>query len=186
MKTTLSQRLLDICSEDNDLETFTKNDLNQNRIDQIEYELKEYFKFDKILWMDLPMCLAEDGSTLVAQTMKLAHPDDLNQNKTYPSKTGYIYSLSFTPTIYDPKELYEPVKDGCVFAPTIYNPTTFEPTKSITLSWSPEFPQDINSPERTYEDDKQMVRDMLEKVLNNPEEYKPKGHRGCLLRFAVV
>jgi hypothetical protein len=186
MKTILSQRLLDICSENNDLETFTKNDLNQNQIDQIESELKEHFKFDKIIWMNYPVDKTEDGSTITAQTIKLPHPDDSNPNKTYPSKIGYIYSLSFTPTMYNPKELYEPVKDGCVFAPTIYNPNTFEPTKSITLSWSPEFPQDINAPERTYEDDKQMIRDMLEKVLNNPEEYKPKGHRGCLLRFTVV
>ena len=48
MATTLSQRLLDICSLDNSLEAFTKNNLTQNQIDQIEFELKEYFKFDKI------------------------------------------------------------------------------------------------------------------------------------------
>ena len=88
--------------------------------------------------------------------------------------------------MYDPKSLHEPVKDGCVFAPTIYNPETFEPKQSITLTWSPEFPQDINAPERTYEDDKQMIRNMLEKVLNNPEEYRPEGYRACIVRFAAV
>jgi hypothetical protein len=74
----------------------------------------------------------------------------------------------------------------CICTYCTYNPETFEPTQSITLTWSPEFPQDINAPKRTYEDDKQMVRDMLEKVLDNPEEYRPKGHIGCLVRYAVV
>jgi hypothetical protein len=104
----------------------------------------------------------------------------------HKGEVGYVYTLSFTPKMYDPMEMHQPVKDGCVFAPTVYNPQTFEPTRSITLTWSPEFPQDINAPTRTYEDDKQMIRDMLEKVLENPEEYKPKGYIGCLIRYAAV
>jgi len=82
--------------------------------------------------------------------------------------------------------LHKPVKDGCIFTPTIYDPETYKPTQSITLTWSPEFPQDINAPQRTYEDDKQMIRDMLEKVLSNPDEYTPIGYVGCLLRYTVV
>jgi len=31
-----------------------------------------------------------------------------------------------------------------------------------------------------------MIRDMLEKALDNPEEYRPKGHIGCLIRFAAI
>lgn len=88
--------------------------------------------------------------------------------------------------MYEPGELYQPVKDGCVFAPIVYNPETFEPKQSITLTWSPEFPQDINAPKRTYEDDKQMIREMLEKVLDNPEEYRPIGYIGCLVRYEAV
>jgi hypothetical protein len=88
--------------------------------------------------------------------------------------------------MYDPLEMHQPVKDGCVFAPIIYNPETFEPTQSITLTWSPEFLQDLDAPVRTYEDDKQMIRDMLEKVLDNPEEYTLAGYTGCLLRYTAV
>ena len=88
--------------------------------------------------------------------------------------------------MYEPGEMYKPVKDGCVFSPITYDPETFEPKQSITISWSPDFPQDINTPKRTYEDDKQMIREMLEKVLDNPEEYRPIGHTGCLVRYAVV
>jgi len=31
-----------------------------------------------------------------------------------------------------------------------------------------------------------MIRDMLEKVLDSPEEYRPKGHIAGMVRFAVV
>jgi hypothetical protein len=31
-----------------------------------------------------------------------------------------------------------------------------------------------------------MIRDMLEKVLENPEEYRPVGHTGCLVYYAAV
>jgi hypothetical protein len=182
METTLSQRLLNICSQNNDLETFTKHNLTQDQIDLIESELMDHFQFDRIIWMEYPSIQLEDGSSLVAQAMKLADQNE-KTNPKYSNETGYIYNISFTPKMYEPGELYKPVKDGCVISPTIYDPLTFEPKKSIVLSWSPDFPQDIDSP-LTYEDEKQMIHDMLEKVLSNPEEYMPKGYRGCLLRFA--
>jgi hypothetical protein len=31
-----------------------------------------------------------------------------------------------------------------------------------------------------------MIRDMLEKVLDNPEEYRPVGYVGCLVRYTAV
>lgn len=181
METTLSQRLLSICSQNNDLEEFTKKNLTQDQITLIESELINYFRFGQIIWMEYPSIQLEDGSTLLSQTMKLP---DTNQgtNPSYLGETGYIYSISFTPTMYMPGDMYKPVKDGCLFSPTIYDPSTFEPKKSIILSWSPDFPQDIDSP-LTYEDEKQILHDMLDKVLSNPEEYMPKGYRGCLLRF---
>jgi hypothetical protein len=132
--------------------------------------------------MELPSGLTEDKTTpIVAKTYKIT-----NDDPKHTGKIGYVYKVLFSPKMYEPKELHEPVKDGCVFAPTIYNPETFEPTQSITLTWSPDFPQNIDAPVRTLEDDKQMIRDMLEKVLNNPEEYRPKGHIACLIRFAAI
>ena len=131
--------------------------------------------------MELPTGLTEDGATIVAQTIKIYD----TENPKYTGQVGYVYKIFFTPKMYDPMDLYKPVKDGCVFAPTTYDPETFTPTKSITLTWSPEFLQDTVAPPRTYEDDKQMIRDMLEKVLTNPDEYMPVGHRACGVRFAV-
>jgi hypothetical protein len=187
MKSILTEKLLSICgSADktygcNNIEGVTQ--LTEEQRIQVESELIKHFEFDKIVWMDLPSGLTEDGKKAIAvKTTKILDTD----NPTYKHKIGYIYTIMFTPKMYDSKEMYNPVKDGCVFNPIIYNPETFEPKQSITISWSPEFPQDINTPERTYEDDKQMIRDMLEKVLNNPEEYRPKGYTGCLVRFKAM
>ena len=181
MKLNLTEKLLSICG--NSMEDFSiKNSTEEQRI-QVEAELIKHFEFDKIVWMDLPIGLTEDKKTVIsAESLKISDSD----NPTYKHKVGYVYTVTFTPKMYEPGEMYKPVKDGCVFGPIVYNPETFEPKQSITISWSPEFPQDIDAPVRTYEDDKHMIRDMLEKVLDNPEEYRPKGHIGCLVRFAAI
>jgi hypothetical protein len=187
MKSNLTEKLLSICgSADktygyNDIGSITK--LTEEQRIQIEAELIKHFEFDKIVWMQLPADLTEDKTKpIVAQSIKISDSD----NPTYKHKVGYVYTIFFTPKMYEPGEIYRPVKDGCVFSPIVYNPETFEPRQSITVSWSPDFPQDIDAPPRTYEDDKQMIRDLLEKVLANPEEYKPAGYIGCGVRFAAV
>ena len=187
MKSNLTNKLLSICGSTdktygyNDIESITK--LSEEQRIQIETELIKHFEFDKIIWMELPSGLTEDKTTpIVAKSIKILDSD----NPTHKHKVGYVYTISFTPKIYEPGEMYKPVKDGCVFAPITYNPETFEPKQSITLTWSPEFPQDIDAPKRTYEDDKQMIRNMLERVLDNPEEYRPMGYTGCILRYAVL
>ena len=186
----LTEKLMSICAPDALLENnhsldnmFGIDNLTAKQLKQVEAELIKHFDFSRIVWMDYPAQLAEDKETrIVAQTYKLTE----SQDPKHTGKVGYIYKVLFTPVIYDPKTLHNPVKDGCIFAPTIYDPATFTPTQSITLTWSPEFPQDINAPERTYEDDKQMIRDMLEKVLANPEEYRPEGMRYGIIRYAVI
>ena len=188
MKSNLTEKLLSICgSADktygyNDIESITQ--ITEEQRIEIEPLLIDNLGFDKIVWMDLPSGLTEDGErAIVAKTMKIV---DSYEEPPHKGEVGYVYTISFTPKMYDPMEMHQPVKDGCVFAPTTYNAKTFEPKQSITLTWSPDFPQDIDAPVRTYEDDKQMVRDMLEKVLDNPEDYRPAGHIGCLIRYAAV
>ena len=187
MKSKLTEKLLSICGDAdktygyNDLKSITQ--LTEEQRIEIESLLIDNLGFDRIVWMDLPAGLSENGErAIVASTLKISDVEE----PPYEGKIGYVYTLSFTPKMYDPMEMYQPVKDGCVFAPISYSIETFEPKQSITLTWSPDFPQDLNSPARTYEDDKQMIRDMLEKVLDNPEEYKPKGYIGCLIRYAAV
>jgi len=177
MKSNLTKKLLSICGDAHmtygcsDNEGITR--LTEEQRIQVEAELIKHFEFDKIVWIELDI-----NRLIPLKSMKISDSD----NPTYKHKVGYFYTVSFTPKMYEPNEIYKPVKDGCVFGPILYNPETFEPFQSITLTWSPEFPQVIG----TYQDDKQMIRDMLEKVLENPEEYKPKGHVGCLVRFSEI
>jgi len=185
MKTELAEKLMSICAPNNSLEphTFGIDNLTEEQRIQVEVELIKHFDFKKIVWMELPTGLTEDKTTvIVAQTYKIT-----NDDPKHTGKVGYVYKVFFTPKMYEPASLYEPVKDGCVFAPTIYDTETFEPKRSITLTWNPELLQDRSEyPESEYKDDKQMIRDMLEKVLSNPEEYRPEGFRACGVRFAAI
>jgi hypothetical protein len=188
MESQLTNKLLSICGDANktygcfDSTVIIK--LTEKQRIEIESLLIDNLGFDKIVWMDLPSGLTEDGKkAIVAKTRKIVDPYEEPPHK---GEVGYVYTIIFTPKMYDPMEMHQPVKDGCVFAPTTYSAKTFEPKQSITLTWSPDFPQDIDAPVRTYEDDKQMVRDMLEKVLDNPEDYRPAGYIGCLIRYAAV
>lgn len=144
-----------------------------------EEYLKDHFKFREIKWIDHVGGASEPGKAVETKTTKLG--DD---NTTYEGKTGYIFQIMFTPRIYDPKTIYNAVKDGCTITPMIYNPETFTPYRQIVLTWSPEQAQDFpftNSEEVM----KQTLRDQLEKVLANPEEYMPEGIRGVMIRFAA-
>lgn len=189
MKSNLTKELLSICQgfEVGDVsipfsDAYGLNNLNEKQRIEIETHLIKHFEFNKVVWMDSPTGLTEDKKTvIVAKSLKISDSD----NPTHKHKVGYVYTLSFTPKMYEPGEMYKAVKDGCIFSPITYNSETFEPQQSITIRWSPDFPQDINAPKRTYEDEKQIIRDILEKVLDNPEEYRPIGYTLCLLRYAI-
>ena len=77
--------------------------------------------------------------------------------------------------MYEPSKVLIPVKDGASISPILYDPSTFEPSKKIVLTFSPEGQMDD-------ETKKQEIRDLLNKVLDNQEEYKTKGTRGVLIR----
>jgi hypothetical protein len=186
MESQLTNKLLSICGDADktygyfDSEFIIK--LTEEQRIEVEAELIKHLGFDKIVWMDLPAGLTEDGErAIVAKTFNVFDIEE----PPHKGKVGYIYTIIFTPKMYDPMEMYQPVKDGCVFSPIVYNPETFEPTQSITLTWSPEFAQDfpIHNSEEVM---KQTFRDQLEKVLTNPEEYRPVGHVACCIRYAVV
>lgn len=149
---------------------------------QLEQLVVDHFKVKKVLWMEIPVGMTEDGKeAIVAKTIKL----DDEENPTYEGKTAYVYQILFSPKMYDPKTIHSPVKDGCTFGPLVYNPENFEPSRSITLTFNPTFPQDIDSKEDPEQVMKQSLRDKLEKVLTNPEDYMPEAFRACMLRFAA-
>jgi hypothetical protein len=188
MKSVLAEKLMSICSPDKDLpndhnsdNTFGIDNLTDEQRTQVEEELIKHFGFERITWMNLPAGLTEDGNPIVAKTIKIHDTD----NPDYADKVGYLYKVLFTPLVYDPNSLHQPIKDGCVITPVIYNPISFLPKRSVTIEWSPEFPQDIDNPV-TWEDQKKMLHDKLETILENPDLFLPEGYRACLVRFAAV
>jgi len=192
MKSELAQRLLEICTKDvDDLSNdplghwnkseFNPKNLTKEQVLQVEEELIKHCEFERIVWMQLPADLDENGEPVIAKSRKITSRET---DVTHPGKVGYVYSLVFLPMMYDYEALHTPVKDGCVLAPITYNPTSLLPKRSITIEWSPEFPQDIDNPQ-TWEDQKKVLHDKLEAVLENPEEYKPNGYRGCLIRYGL-
>ena len=157
----------------------TVTELTEQQKQQAEQLLKDHFKFKQVEWIDHVGGAGEPGKAVETKTTKLG--DD---NISYEGKTAYMYQILFSPKMYDPKTMYNAVKDGCAMTPTIYNPETFTPYRKIILTWSPEQAQDfpVNNSEEVM---KQTLRDQLEKVLANPEEYQAEGFRGVMIRFAA-
>ena len=147
---------------------FTKLELESLKEEQLKCD--EFLGCEGIDFMESPTQIIDD-STYVAQTMKLG-------NDTTFVGTPYIYNISFTPEMYDPNSIHTTVKDGAAITPLLYNPTTFEPTNKIVLQFNPEGLMD----ETSAETKKQEIRDLLEKVLQNPKEYMIKGERGIMVR----
>ena len=191
MKSDIVKKLMEICvtpeMSDNDMTFYRtshsiRNGLTDEQASKVEEVLINHYGFQKIIWADLPAGIAEDESAFVVKSFKIT--DELESDDTYKGKVAYFYSIAFTPQMYNPSILHTPVKDGCVLAPVTYNPETFLPKRSVTIEWSPEFPVDLENP-MTWEDEKKMLHDKLEMVLENPDDYKPIGERYGMLRFAV-
>lgn len=147
--------------------------------------LKEHFKFKEIKWINHVGGAGEPGKAIVARTFKLEDSD----YEVYKGKTGYVYMVMFTPKMYDPTTFAKsPVKDGCTFGPLVYNPETFEPSRTITITFNPTYPQDIDNPEKENSEEvmKQQLRDKLEKVLQDPDAFMPEAFRGAMIRMAIV
>ena len=139
----------------------------------------EFSECEGIEFMDIPV-QEIDGKTYSAQTMKLG------DNTKFDGKV-FLYNLSFTPEMFDPNSLHTPVKNGALITPALYDPMTFEPTKKIVLTWTPEMAQDVSgaNDELTLRND---IHKLLDDVLDNTEEYQTKGFRGVLVRglFEVI
>jgi hypothetical protein len=186
MKSDIVKKLMQICvmpdTSESDM-TFYRKTLSDEQASKVEEVVINHYGFQKIIWADLPTGLTEDGNEVFSvASYKLA--DEFEADDKYKNKVAYLYSISFTPQMYDPSILHTPVKDGCVLSPVMYNPETFLPKRSITIEWSPEFPVDLENP-MTWEDQKKMLHDKLEMVLENPDDYKPIGQRYGMLRFAL-
>lgn len=157
--------------------------LNSKVLEEVKDELLKFDVFsecDDLEIVHYPTFKVDDDKVLTTQTFKY------EEGMKFKGKC-YLYSITLTPEMYDPIKAFEPVKNGASISPAIYNPNTFEPTKHILLTWSPEMAQDLSvtKDETTLRND---IHKLLDDVLDNPEEYRMKGTRHVLIRgiFEVV
>jgi len=162
---------------------FFNPSLNSKILEEVKDELLKFDLFsecDDLEIVHYPTFKVGDDKVLTTQTYKY------KEGMKFKGK-GYLYSISLTPELYDPSKMLEPVKNGAAISPAIYNPMTFEPTKHILLTWSPEMAQDLSvtKDETTLRND---IHKLLDDVLDNPEEYRMKGTRHIMIRgvFEIV
>jgi hypothetical protein len=165
---------------------FGLDNLSIEQQKQAEQVMLEHYGFSKIEWMNMPTksitnSLGEEV-TVVAKT-RLVEDTPTDE---YKGRTCYFYKVIYSPVIYDPSTIKDPVKDGMVITPLLYDPKTFEPSRKITVEWKLEdlFHNKGIQP-ITWENEKVYLREKLEALLANPEDYKPKGRRGLMIRYAL-
>jgi len=157
--------------------------LNSKVLEEVKDELLKFDVFsecDDLEIVHYPTFKVGEYKVLTTQIHKYS------EGIKYKGKC-YLYNISLTPEMYDPSKMLEPVKNGAAISPAIYNPMTFEPTKHILLTWSPEMAQDLSvtKDETTLRND---IHKLLDDVLDNPEEYRMKGTRHIMIRgvFEIV
>jgi hypothetical protein len=167
--------------------TYGLDNLTLEQQKQIEELLKEHLAFSKVEWMDLPAGIVTNNQgeeyAIVAKIRKI-NDDPTDDHK---NRVCYLYQVVYSPVIYDLIDLQKPVKDGMVISPLLQNLVTFEPGKKIVIEWIPADLYDRQEEIRpiTWEDEKMLLREKLEELLTNPEDYTPKGKRSLMIRFAL-
>lgn len=133
----------------------------------------EFSECTELNFMNMPMILSNDDTPLKAESYKLVEGQKFKG-------VCYLLSLALTPEVFNPDTIHTPVKDGACITPLVYNPETFKPLRKIVLEYNPERAQD-GIVDGDYEL-KMEMKDLLDKVLDNPYDYQVKGERGVLVR----
>lgn len=136
-------------------------------------QCEEFSECAELNFMNMPMILSNDDTPLKADTYKLVEGQKFKG-------VCYLLSLALTPEVFNPETIHTPVKDGACITPLVYNPETFKPLRKIVLEYNPERAQD-GIVDGDYEL-KMEMKDLLDKVLDNPYDYQVKGERGVIVR----
>ena len=155
---------------------------NLEKYKEIILKTDEFKECESLDILEHPLSKSKDGKILTPYTVKLS---DVMKFKG----RCYLLSLTLTPEMYDPTLMLKPVKDGAAIGPTVYDPITFEPKRQILLSYDPSVHFNIDNPfEPTEEFKRNEIHQLLDKVLDNFDEYKIKGVKEVLVRglFEVV
>jgi hypothetical protein len=156
-------------------------------------ECEEFEGCEELVIIKYPVTLDGNSKSITSRNYKVL------EGQKFKGKC-YLLSLSLTPEMYDPKKMMEPVKDGAVLTPTIYNPVNFEPKKRIVMEFNPEMLQDqhiygIGSPSMIEDAEKEVLtnlrkklHDTLDKILDNPTSYQQETEKSVMVRgmFEVI
>ena len=129
MKTELAEKLISICGSTDKIYGCSDNNtrLTEEQRIQVEAELIKHFEFERIGWMELPSGLTEDKTTpIVVHSVKIT-----NNDPKHTGKIGYIYKVLFTPTIYEPNELYNLCKNDFNIIKSLTKTTRPKPKTTI-------------------------------------------------------
>ncbi len=170
------------------LNNFSFNEIRGDELKKIYKDLKKTreFKDCELIIVDTPqlhfsdidlekkhIMLEKMGSlktkTKLCESVKLGN---INRFK----KKCYLCSLTLSPEVFSPEDLNKEVKDGASISTLIYNPINFEPHKILKLK--------INHDELAY-NKKEIIKNaqkLVEDIINNSEEYTPKGNRHIIFR----
>ena len=132
--------------------------------------------------LEYPVSKSKDGKVLTPYTINLS---DVMEFKG----RCYLLSLTLTPEMYGPSLMLKPVKDGAAIGPTMYDPITYEPKRQILLTYNPSVHFNFdNKFESTENFKRNEIHQLLDKVLDNFDEYKIKGVKEVLVRglFEIV
>ena len=155
---------------------------NLEKYKEIILKTDEFNECESLDILEYPLSKSKDGKVLTPYTVKLS---DVMKFKG----RCYLLSLTLTPEMYDPTLMLKPVKDGAAIVPKVYDPITFEPKRQILLSYNPSVHFNFKNPfEHSEEFKRDEIHLLLDKVLDNFDEYKIKGLREVLVRglFEVV
>jgi hypothetical protein len=155
---------------------------NLEKYKEIIFKTDEFNECESLDILEYPLSKSKDGKVLTPYTVKLS---DVMKFKG----RCYLLSLTLTPEMYDPTLMLKPVKDGAAIGPTVYDPITFEPKRQILLSFNPSVHFNFKNPfEHSEEFKRDEIHQLLDKVLDNFDEYKIKGNKEVLVRglFEVV
>jgi len=131
-------------------------------------ECDEFKDVDELIILDSPSLEHQSG---IMPTVTRKMGDDVTFKKRV-----FLYSISLTPEIYSPEDLNKPVKDNAYISHTVYNALDMTPNKFICLGYSPEGLQDDVFMKRMQ------LHTLLDKILDNPQDYIPTPKRGIMLR----
>jgi len=145
-------------------------------------ECEEFKDVEELLLMPMPtMIHYKTKESVQAKTLLLR--DEIIP-ELFVGKCA-IYSITLSPEMYDPKKLYKPVKDGANFGPLRYDPEDFSPLQTITLTFNPKMDPNgemISSNYHHGNNIRKQLHETLDKILDNPNDYRVKGERHILIR----